>query len=439
MDIHNFKDQPEFAESALAADKTATLDTQEPNKLAVGTDASLAAIVQSFIATQSQTNHQLIEYIGKAVANASDEIQLGNRTLNNANQQHFLSEIATKQNLLSRQLEKNLHQQIALQSGGHLQPEMHLINSPPVEWGTAEKVSDSSIKIITEFSGDSSDNEQQLSLFLRGIFALAKTSDLTEKTAVNVLFRKLTGSAYILTDQYMQNEKNVTMAQIIRLLENKFLAHCSPLSAESSLHGLQIGSMTFAQLQARCTKLAFLATRMENPSTRDTIKKLKETNAFLMAISTSDRVAVHNENQRRAIHNLAPLSLDQMTDMLQNLANEKISYTRDPVLAVESDAQAVSNVTARPAKDKQIRNSKNATPGERKGYRPNGMRLTTTKDVKVDPTACLLCGSLSHSYRQSACPYFGTPLQNSECKNCYKGGHRTALCKNKTKPANKRT
>ena len=85
MDIHNFKDQPEFAESALAADKTATLDTQEPNKLAVGTDASLAAIVQSFIATQSQTNHQLIEYIGKAVANASDEIQLGNRTLNNAN------------------------------------------------------------------------------------------------------------------------------------------------------------------------------------------------------------------------------------------------------------------------------------------------------------------------------------------------------------------
>ena len=100
-----------------------------------------------------------------------------------------------------------MHQQIALQSGGHLQPEMHLINSPPVEWGTAEKVSDSSIKIITEFSGDSSDNEQQLSLFLRGIFALAKTSDLTEKTAVNVLFRKLTGSAYILTDQYMQNEK----------------------------------------------------------------------------------------------------------------------------------------------------------------------------------------------------------------------------------------
>ena len=87
----------------------------------------------------------------------------------------FLTEIATKQNLLSRQLEKNLQQQILLQSGGNMQPEMHLINAPPTKWGAADKVSDLSIKLISEFSGDSSDNEQQLSLFLWGLFAVAKT------------------------------------------------------------------------------------------------------------------------------------------------------------------------------------------------------------------------------------------------------------------------
>ena len=101
-----------------------------------------------------------------------------------------MSEIAEKQIFFPRQLEKNLQQQIVLQSGGNIQPEAHLINVPPSEWGQAEKVSDSSIKLITEFSGDSSDNEQALSLFLRGIFALAKSSDLTERTAVNVLFCK---------------------------------------------------------------------------------------------------------------------------------------------------------------------------------------------------------------------------------------------------------
>ena len=85
MDIPKFKDQPEFAESALAADKTSILDTQKPNELAVGKDTLFAAIVQSFISTQSQTNHKLIKYIGKAVANASDDVQMGNPTLNNPN------------------------------------------------------------------------------------------------------------------------------------------------------------------------------------------------------------------------------------------------------------------------------------------------------------------------------------------------------------------
>ena len=157
-----------------------------------------------------------------------------------------------------------------------------------------------------------------------------------------------------------------------------------------------------------------------------------------MAISTQDRVAIHNENQRRATHNLSSLSLDQMTDMLQNLASEKASYIQNPILTVGNDAQQAANVTVKPAKDKQHKNPRNVTQGERRGLRPNGRRLTTTQDVKVEQNACLLCGSLSHSYRQNVCPYFGTPLQNSECKNCFHGGHRTALCKSKSKPQNKR-
>ena len=84
---------------------------------------------------------------------------------------------------------------------------MHLINTPPTEWGNAEKVSDSSIKMITEFSGDSSDNEQESSVFLRGIFALANHR-IYQKNLLLTFFRKLTGSAYILTDQYIHNEGN---------------------------------------------------------------------------------------------------------------------------------------------------------------------------------------------------------------------------------------
>ena len=296
------------------------------------------------------------------MATGAADVTIDNRTLDSGNQQQFLAEMATQQNLLARQLEKNLHGQIALQSGAHPQADLHLINAPPAKWGISEKVSDSSIKLISEFSGDSSDNEQELSLFLRGIFALSKTSDLSEKTAVNVLFRKLTGSAYILTDQFLANAgPDVKMANIIRLLESKFLAHCSPLSAESALHGLSQGSLTYVQLQAKCTKLAFLATRMEGPATRETVKKLKETNAFLMAISTADRVVIRNENERRATHNLPQLSLSQMADTLQTLASEKASYARDPVLAAQ---EPVNNVMPRDQprdnRPKNLRNPRNA-------------------------------------------------------------------------------
>ena len=88
--------------------------------MSVGLDATLTAIVQFFIATQLQTNHQLIEYIGKAVAREANNITIGNQTLNSERE--------------------NLHGQIAPQSGSHPQPDLHLINTPPVEWGHAEKV-----------------------------------------------------------------------------------------------------------------------------------------------------------------------------------------------------------------------------------------------------------------------------------------------------------
>ena len=114
MNIPNLKDQPEFAESATAADKCTKVDTLDPTKMAVGSEASLAAIVQSFIATQSQTNHQLIQYIGKAVATGAADVTIDNRTLDSDNQQQFLAEMASQQNLLARQLEKNLHGQIAM-------------------------------------------------------------------------------------------------------------------------------------------------------------------------------------------------------------------------------------------------------------------------------------------------------------------------------------
>ena len=55
MDINTYEDQPEYKESALAARNASQTDAANPWKIAIDNDASLATIVQSFIAIQSQT------------------------------------------------------------------------------------------------------------------------------------------------------------------------------------------------------------------------------------------------------------------------------------------------------------------------------------------------------------------------------------------------
>ena len=152
-----------------------------------------------------------------------------------------------------------------------------------------------------------------------------------------------------------------------------------------------------------------------------------------MAISAADRIVIRNENERRYTHNLPQLSLSQMADTLQTLASEKASYARDPVLAV---AEQVNNVMARDQpRDSRPRNPRNPrnAQGDGQGHQDRGRKFISAKDVNVGENACLLCGSMSHTFKQPACPYHGTPLMRSQCKNCSKGGHKTAICKSKPK------
>ena len=148
MDIKTYEDQPEYKESALAAKNASQTDAANPGKMAIENDASLTTIVQSFIAIQSQTNHSLIEYISKTIAPRANDLAIGTDTLDQDGQKQFLTNIASSQNLLSCQLEKSLHQQISAHQGVHLEKDLHLINPPPSVWGTADKVSDSLLKLI---------------------------------------------------------------------------------------------------------------------------------------------------------------------------------------------------------------------------------------------------------------------------------------------------
>ena len=54
MNIQTYENQPEYKESTLAAKNACLTDASDPGKMAIENDASLATIVQSFLAIQSK-------------------------------------------------------------------------------------------------------------------------------------------------------------------------------------------------------------------------------------------------------------------------------------------------------------------------------------------------------------------------------------------------
>ena len=325
--------------------------------------------------------------------------------------------------------------------------DLHLIHPPPETWGIELKVSDSGLKMIPDFSGDSSQNESLLGIFFRAVYSLANTANLTETATLAVVIRKLIGSAHELVDSNIKQAgglEHIQLKQIVSLLEKKFLLHVSPISAQAALHALRQGNFTYSQLQAKVTRLARLATRMEPSDDRDNLTRVKEISSFMMAISATDRAFINNENARRQGQNLATLGLDQMVDILLRVAADKLSFTdfeqinivtdqvtRCPVTAPHSHLTGAINKTS----EQQIRPAK---PKKKPIIITKKRSFITCQMANVPPNACLMCGDPSHLFKSKDCIYMGIDLMTSPCRHCGVGVHPHQKCVNQRTKAYQR-
>ena len=473
MDIKKYDDTPGFVSSFQASNKLDKVDLDNPMELALGTEASVPALIQSFIHCQAQTSNTLIELLGQKV---TGNVTINDKQYDETGQKDYLSKLASRQNLLSRQLEHQLHQHVQLQKGIDSREELHLINEAPKEFGSEEKVSDSGLRLIDTFSGDTSQNETALNKFFKDIFALAQTSNLNEQTVISVILRKLSGSATILIDEYVKQNggiKNVKLSQIVSHLERKFLTTFSPLNAAAQLHSLQQQGMTYSQLQATCQRLSRLSCRLEPEASKEALIRVKENTGFLMALNQADRLFINTENVRRASNSLAPLTLDMMADALITHNADKLAFKDHQVfMAQEIDQQEfpVGQVQQYKQRGNGRYNYNNRgrnveTPhvtrqdqgqeiqppllrgnGQRRGnyrgsrnYQNNNRRqnvqrryqrvpFITTEMANVEKHACIMCGSKDHQMKDSRCPYKDDPKMPSPCKHCLVGCHPHMRC-----------
>ena len=414
MDIRDFKAEEIYQLGGEINQLLSKISLQDPQRMVIGEQTSVPQLLHDYIAAQTHTNNQLMGYVARNITRPNT---VEGREISVAEQQQGLVLIAEKQNLLARQIERKLFQHVQEQIGNEVITPQDLINTPPSSYGTESKVSDSGLRLITIFTGDSTNNEEDLTIFLREVYALSATSNLTEHASISVIIRKVSGSAQILLDDYILKKgghNNVTMAQVVALLEKKFIVMLSPLHSDAQLHNLQINDMSYSQLQAKISKLAKLACRKEPVEKQETLVRVKEISSFLMAISPSDRQVINNENSRRATNNLTPLSLDMMVDYLQNRVVDQLNNDR------------IYEIRQSKPRDKQV---------IKKGNKPQGLnkakKFVTFQMANVAQNACLLCGNESHKFTAKECPYFGQDLMTSPCRKCNIGAHATRVCKNK--------
>ena len=332
MDIRHFRDV--YVDEA--ADLLSKLDLNDPNKSVVNNNDSITAMLENFIKSQSETTSQLIQFVGNQV---TENRQVDGDELTPAHQKKILSELASKQNLMCRQLEKNLHNHLNVQLGLKPDADQHLVNEYPGErFGTEAKISDSSLRLINPFSGDEINSEADLTTFLREIYTVSQTNNLTEETTINILVRKLSAMAQILIDDYIsqQDKINLKLKMIVGHLERKFLMVSSPYLADSRLHEIKIGDYTYSQLHAQITRLAKLATRLEPKDKKEPLIRIKENSAFLNAINSADRAVITAENVRRESEHLTQLNIDQMATLLTQRSADGIQAQEAIFKASES-------------------------------------------------------------------------------------------------------
>ena len=176
------------------------LDPANPTKDVLGQNTSIPALLSAFITSQAKNQQQIYSMLATADDTNRDSI----------------NDLITTNNLTARTLEQALHNHCKKSQGIDDKELLFLINKPPTEFGLEEKCSDTALRNVETFSGDTASNESNLNNFLRDIFALSITNSLSEYTTVSVLCRKLTGSAVILIDTFMNQRGGMKKVTLVK-------------------------------------------------------------------------------------------------------------------------------------------------------------------------------------------------------------------------------
>ena len=310
------------------------VDLVNPENNIIPKEASTYELLKIQAEAQSQTLSEALSFIKGIVplAETNDQHQLiAGGKVNVQAQQEYLTGIAEKNNLLTRMLQQRHQEKNSKTCGSYFDPLRDPICMIPAEItnGNQTQVSDSALKLLPTFLGDTDKEHENLRSFLRAVYDVAITNRLTEACTKAVLRRKLAGTARKLIDSYeleMEELDHPTLKEIVLKLEDRFMADLQPELANARLSMLKkTPHQTYQALEGEIAELSVLAARGEKENKSAWIKQRK-IEVFKAAISEEDRQLLSRETQSRNITGISEMNLSQAVDFLIKNYSEQHAF-----------------------------------------------------------------------------------------------------------------
>ena len=352
------------------------------------------------------------------------------------------------------------------------------INTLPVftDSDNVTHCTDSSLKHIQPFEGNSGDDPENLQNFLRQIFDIQKTATLNQPAVIRIIQRKCTSVSRTLLDEFLQTldiTAEDALLKVVLHLESKYALSWSPRLAKQQLQSLQRtfkDTNNYTALQASILKLSSLAALGEKTEDRATYLKSSQLPTFMNCVSKMDQSILLKAEAVRAANSQPPLTLSTAVQELLTFHASRQAHKGDTIHQIKEDSMIPAPADSeqvlfsgqerrgrvmfrgRPAADKYTpfrpqskgpidnrqQNRRRDSRDQREPRDQSRRRFPSNKrpdngepsdnfipwqEAKTDPGACLRCNSSKHLMTSRLCPYSNTPMPKNQCRDCPTGGY----------------
>ena len=210
-----------------------------------------------------------------------------------------------------------------------------LINTPSPELpGAVSVVPENIMRNIKEFTGvktDTEDVDMILEGFLKSVFEAGQTQKLAHLAQKELIIRKLSPNCTLLVNSYLDTSNksisDISLRQLIGILEQVYMPHCQPSEALVQLQ--RLGKVKNSDFMSHCaiiSRLVSLSVRKEaNGESKKILKESRCAEYMKHSLSESDSHLIRQQEIKRAEEQKPPLTALKLAKYLTQYHHNKIS------------------------------------------------------------------------------------------------------------------